>query len=230
MDPRKKSIWEESYEFWVNQSNGEIPKYRLHQIESLLPILDKHFKFNKIKCIETGASHTFKNDGALGLMFAKACNLTEGEFHSVDLDEKVINNSKKFYENYKLNVKSHLQDSVEFLNNTDFISNIVHLDSWDVDLKNPIPCALHGWKEFVAIEDKMSIGSILIVDDNWFGGTFVEWVYPHNPTERIDITYPILGKGALIWHHIKDCKSNWVKLSEDIIGGNVKLVYKKYKQ
>jgi hypothetical protein len=31
---------------------------------------------------------------------------------------------------------------------------------------NPLPCALHGWREFEAIESKMPIGSIIIIDDN----------------------------------------------------------------
>jgi len=126
-------------------------------------------------------------------------------------------------------LKSHhyVNDSVNFLKETEIIPNLVHLDSWDVDLKNPLPCALHGWREFEAIENKMPIGSILIVDDNWFRGTWVEWTYPNKPNERIDINYPILGKGALIWHFIENNKSNWIKISEDTVGSNIKLVYKK---
>ena len=42
---------------------------------------------------------------------------------------------------------------VSFLQETNIVPNLVHLDSWDVNLKNPLPCALHGWREFVAIED-----------------------------------------------------------------------------
>ena len=121
-----------------------------------------------------------------------------------------------------------MQDSVKFLKETDVVPNLVHLDSWDLNLKDPFPSALHGWEEFKAIEDKMPVGSILIVDDNFFKGTWVTWNYTNGgKSERIDINYPIVGKGSNIWSFVKSGKSNWKKLSKDIAGPNVKLVYQK---
>ncbi len=230
----ENKFWESCFDFWKDLGGNDISLDRINQVKDIIPIIENNFQFDKVNCIETGASSTFKDDGAVGIIFAKACQITGGEFHSVDIDEEVVNRSKKLYDKHKLDVNHYIQDSVNFLNNldktVDFIPNIVHLDSWDVQLYNPLPCALHGWKEFVAIEDKMPVGSILIVDDNWFKGTYVEWVFPHKEDEVIDVTYPILGKGALIYHHIKDCKSNWVKISNDVIGSNTKIVYKKCKQ
>lgn len=100
-------------------------------------------------------------------IFAKLCQFTNGEFHSVDIDDQIIEESKMLYEELGVPVNHHMQDSVKFLKETNIIPNLVHLDSWDLDLRNPFPSALHGWREFIAIEDKMPVGSILIVDDNF---------------------------------------------------------------
>ena len=219
-------MWDEILEWYGGVS---LNKERKNQLKPVIKILKDSFKFDSVICIETGASKDFATDGAVGTILAKASNLTGGEFHSVDNDPNVTEKSKNLYDSLKLTHHQHTSDSVKFLKETSIIPNLVHLDSWNVNLKNPLPCALHGWREFEAIEDKMPVGSILIVDDNWFKGTWIEWVYPHKPNERIDIDYPILGKGALIWHFIESGESNWVKLSEDVVGSNEKLVYKKIK-
>lgn len=214
---------------WYNKTSeihGRQNPLRTNQLTKVVGEIGNYFDFSSITCIETGASKDPFNDGAVGMFFAKLCELTGGEFHSVDIDPNVTEGSQQFYNKLNLKVNHHTQDSVEFLQETNIVPNLVHLDSWDVNLKNPLPCALHGWREFVAIEDKMPVGSILIVDDNWFKGSWVDWVYP-TKTERIDITYPILGKGALLWHFIGSGNSNWGQISEDIVGFNVKLVFQK---
>lgn len=221
-----KNIWDETLE-WYSGILPNIPNFRKGQLKPLVKILDEHFNFQTPICIETGASKDFISDGAVGTIFAKVCNSLNGEFHSVELDPDTVEKSKSLYDELGLEANHYVSDSVRFLKETNIIPNLVHLDSWDVDLKNPFPCALHGWREFEAIEDKMPLDSILIVDDNWFKGTWVEWTYPHKPNERLDINYPIMGKGANIWHFIESGESNWEKLSEDTVGGNFKLIYKK---
>ena len=161
---------------------------------------------------------------------AKLCELTNGEFYSIDNNKDIIDKSKKLYLNYNLKTNHHLQDSIEFLENTPIIPNLIHLDSWDLDLKNPFPSALHGWREFIAIENKMPIGSIIIIDDNFFKGTWVSWNYSdEREREKIWIDYPIVGKGSMVYHFIENGKSNWEKLSVDEKGSSIKLVYKKIK-
>lgn len=218
------NIWDKVFKEYNNISPHKARKY---QLSPVIDILSNSFKFDSVICIETGASKDFVSDGAVGTLFANACNLTDGEFHSVDIESKTVEKSKVLYNSLNLKANHYCEDSVKFLKETQIIPNLVHLDSWDVNLKNPLPCALHGWREFEAIESKMPLGSILIVDDNWFKGTWVEWTYPHKPNEKINIDYPILGKGALIWHFVESGESNWEKLSNDIVGSNQKIVYKK---
>tara|TARA_R110000822_G_scaffold289884_1_gene411930 strand:- start:41 stop:709 length:669 start_codon:yes stop_codon:yes gene_type:complete len=215
------------YSWYKSISNMEI---RIEQLDKLIQEIKNDFKFDKIICIETGASQNM-DDGCVGLFFAKLCNLNDGEFYSVDNDESIIKQSKTIYKKHNLKVKHYLQDSVEFLKDTKIIPNLIHLDSWDLDLKNPFPSALHGWREFIAIEDKMPIGSIIIIDDNFFKGSWVSWDYlDERESERLVINYPIVGKGSMVYHFIESGKSNWEKLSLDKKGFNIKLIYKKVRQ
>jgi len=112
--------------------------------------------------------------------------------------------------------------------------NLVHLDSWDLDVKNPVPSMLHGWLEFQAIKDKMPSGSICIIDDNFMEGCIVYWNWfdpqgNYLSTEEVHIHYEIVGKGAMIYHWAKREDTEW-----DIIGnhylpenGNIKLIVQK---
>ena len=223
-------LFEESlkwYEKQVLSNKGNTA--RIQQLRNVVDSIGDKFNFTKIICFETGASQNW-DDGGVGVFFAKACELSNGEFYSVDISEDIVNKSIDFYSDMDLTPEHFIQDSVEFLKQIPIVPNLVHLDSWDLDLKNPFPSALHGWNEFIAIEDKMPVGSILIVDDNFFENTWVEWNYPDGTeSETIHIKYPMIGKGTNIWHYIESGKSNWIKLSKDSAGSNVKLIYQKIK-
>tara|TARA_R110000744_G_scaffold312669_1_gene420050 strand:- start:84 stop:752 length:669 start_codon:yes stop_codon:yes gene_type:complete len=216
-----------AYNWYKSISNVEI---RIKQLDKLIPKIKNELKFDKIICIETGASQNI-DDGCIGLFFAKLCELTNGEFHSVDNQKDIVSKSKKLYLSHNLKTKHYIQDSVKFLKETSIIPNLIHLDSWDLNLTNPLPSALHGWREFTAIENKMPIGSIIIIDDNFFKGTWVNWNYDDGELEskHIDIEYPIIGKGSLIYHFVEGGESNWKKLSIDKAGFNEKIIFKKIK-
>jgi hypothetical protein len=91
---------------------------------------------------------------------------------------------------------------------------------------------LHHWLEFEAIQDKMPSGSLLLIDDNFFKGTFVSWYIlnngVHTDTKRIDIDYDIIGKGSLIYHFVKEKESNWELIGNHYVAGpNLKLFFRK---
>ena len=219
---------EKAYE-WYKSHNKNYLQNRYYQLEKLIDDIKDEFDFKKVICIETGASQN-QSDGAVGLFLSKLCELTNGKFYSVDNKEDIVSKSKELYLNYNLETKHYTQDSVKFLKETSIIPNLIHLDSWDLDLKNPFPSALHGWREFIAIENKMPIGSIIVIDDNFFKGTWVSWDYQDGrESERISIHYPIVGKGSMVYHFIESGESNWKKLSIDSPGQNEKLIYKKIK-
>ena len=221
-------ILQEAYNWYLSNNPNAL---RSSQLNKIIGEIENDFDFDKITCIETGASHNW-DDGCVGAFFAKICELTNGELHSVDINPELVNNSELLYNNLGFtNVFHHIDDSVNYLHNTNVIPNLVHLDSWDLNLRNPFPSALHGWEEFKAIEDKMPLGSILIIDDNYFKGTFVEWADDRNNIvwEKLEIKYPIVGKGSHVYSFVESGKSNWEKLSYDNKGENQKLVFKKIK-
>jgi len=216
----------------ITESNTDDFK-RVEQAKDLSKVLDKHFKFDTIECIETGASQNF-SDGCFGFFLCELIKEYGGSFKSVDIDESLLNSSialyNKFYPN--LNIKHYNMDSIKFLQEYNGTPNLVHLDSWDLDLKNPVPSMLHGWLEFEAIRHKMPSGSICVIDDNFFKGTWVEWNWIEKGNviskEVIDINYEVIGKGALIYHYCKNYESDWEIVGDHYKSGpNVKLIIKK---
>ena len=88
---------------WFN-SISSLFRSRTDQIEKLIDAIKNELDFEKIICIETGASQDI-NDGCVGLFFAKLCKLTNGEFHSVDNNNNIIDKSKELYLSYNLEAK-----------------------------------------------------------------------------------------------------------------------------
>jgi len=227
------NLYKETLESYIlhHRNNNSPANDRVQQLTLLTSILEENFKFDQIISLETGASQTWI-DGMVGYYFASLSNKTGGNFYSVDLDE-ITDNVIEAYKNIdpNLEINHHTQDSIEFLKNVPEIPNLVHLDSWNFDLMNPLPCALHGWREFEAIEAKMPVGSIIVIDDNWFQGTILEWVYRQDNVitnyTSIHINYPLLGKGAHIYQWVLPGDKNWKLLSTPIVGANNKIIIQK---
>ncbi len=210
-----------------------ITEGRSKQADSLYNVLMDHFEFDKVECIETGASQNL-DDGCFGLYLAKIVESNGGSYHSVDINEDVLNKSKLIFEKYipELKVNHSLSDSVKFLEEYNGHPNLVHLDSWDLDLTNPIQSMLHGWLEFVAIKDKMPSGSIILIDDNFLKGSWVSWNWTRDgqvtKSEIIDINYDIIGKGSLIYHWCQKKETEWNLVGNHYTAGdNIKIIIKK---
>ena len=205
---------------------------RIYQIDQIFEVLEKEIDHNQpLNIIETGASHSW-DDGLMGLFFAKICQMTGGKMWVVDINESVVEKSKEVFELENINcVEFIVDDSVEFLKKFNEKVDLIHLDLWDLDLMNPFPSALHGWREFDAIKDKISNDTIVIVDDNFLDGTWVDWNHMIDgelvSTERVTITYPCVGKGSHIWWWVQQPENGWRLLSENIAGRNIKIICKK---
>ena len=210
-----------------------ITEARLNQAHDVYLALKEHFNFEKVECIETGASQNLE-DGCFGLYLAKISESTGGIYNSVDIYEDIVNKSKEIFNKYipELKVNHCVSDSVKFLEEYNGVPNLVHLDSWDLDLTNPVQSMLHGWLEFVAIKDKMSSGSIILVDDNFLKGTWVNWNWMTDGqitnSEVIDIKYDIIGKGSLVYHWCQKEETEWDLVGDHyIVGENIKIIIKK---
>jgi hypothetical protein len=207
----------------------------IEQTKIIDKILDFYFNFSYVECIETGTSYGGDDDN-FGLYLAKFTKQYEGKMSSVDIDWERAEKSQNYISSLVegLDYKSHTSDSIKYLSEYQGKPNLVHLDSKDLDLMNPLPSMLHHWIEFTTIKDKMPSGSIILVDDNFFKDTIVYWniLDPEKKlydTIPIDITYEIMGKGALIYHAVKEKKvTDWELIGDHYNAGpNQKLIFLK---
>ncbi len=223
----------DSLEFFKNyipSSSNDMT--RAEQAEILDKLLSDDFNFNYIECIETGcASGGYDN---FGVYLAKYCKDNGGKFSTVDISEDNINKSKDLYFDAigDNDNKYFIGDSITFLKSYEGKPNLVHLDSYDLDILNPLPSMLHHWLEFEAIQDKMPQGSILVIDDNFFKGTVIYWhVFLDGglkEEKKIDVDFDLIGKGSLVYHFVKEKKSNWELIGNHYIAGpNLKLFFRK---
>jgi hypothetical protein len=213
-----KQLFIEGYEEYLNHMRTMLSDYdnlaghwhRRYQCQSLLESLNENFNFDKLIVLETGTSSNY-DDGLFGLFLGYVAKKTNGKMISVDISSDFIEKSKTIFENAipELDYSTHVGDSVSFLKNLKEIPNLVHLDSWDFDLFNPLPSALHGWEEFKAIESNMESGSIIIIDDNYIRNTLLEWYFFDGKRDEVVIKYPILGKGAHIYQHVLNNETEW---------------------
>lgn len=205
---------------------------RIKQAEILDLILEEHFNFDHVECIETGCSSGGYDD--FGTYLGHFCQEKGGKLSTVDIVPERIESSKIFYRNLfpDLPVDFRAGDSVEFIKTYEGCPNLVHLDSWDLEMPNPISSMLHGWLEFSAVKDKMPSGSICVIDDNYFKGTTVYWnIFSngnHVKTQEIDVTYDVIGKGTLVYHWVKNYETEWELIGNHYqAADNVKLIFKK---
>lgn len=206
---------------------------RSNQAKTLVDLIDEKFNFDKIICVETGSSYSW-DDGAFGIFLGRATKETGGSYYSVDIDPEINGKSKDLFQKFIPGLDCHFysQDSVKYLESIEFEPNLVHLDSWDFSMEDPFPSALHGWLEFQAIKDKMPSGSIILVDDNYMQGTWVDWrtIGPGGPNDvlevkRYDVTYPIVGKGAHIYQWCQKEDSDWDIIGSHYVAGpNIKII------
>ena len=233
-----KKIFNESYIKYITHMNSMVENYmeyggyeiRRKQCIDFVNVFDNiKFPFDKLITVETGVSQDYK-DGLVGLFLGFATEKTNGKMFSVDINSNRLQKSVEIFSEIISSLQYHTiqEDSVKFLKSLTIIPNIVHLDSWDLNLKDPFPAALHGWNEFKAIENKMPSGSIILIDDNYLKGTWVEWVYSNIESEKITIDYPIIGKGAHVYQYVLSGNSDWVLIGNHYkIGANIKIMLQK---
>lgn len=209
---------------------------RANQAKILSDLIGEKFNFEEIICIETGCSYTW-DDGAFGTFLGRAVRETGGSYYSVDINPDFTEKSKDLFHTFVPELDGHfyVQDSVEYLESVDVQPNLVHLDSWDFQINDPFPPALHGWLEFQAIKNKMPSGSIIVVDDNYIKGTWIEWrtMGPGGPNDvldikKYDIDYPIVGKGAHIFQWCLREDTDWDVIGSHYLPGpNIKVIVQK---
>jgi hypothetical protein len=232
-----KQFFREGYEKYLDHMRTVIPDYdnsighgtRRKQCETVIESINEDFNFDKLIVLETGASSNY-GDGLFGLFLGHVAKITNGKMTSVDISSKIVDRSSKIFEEAlpDLDYSIHVGDSVSFLKNIEEIPNFVHLDSWDFNLFDAFPSALHGWEEFKAIESRMPKGSIIVIDDNYRKGTYVQWFHGDGTEDGMSIRYPMVGKGAHIYQHVINKDTDWKLIGQHYdTFDNIKIIIQK---
>ena len=148
--------------------------------------------------VETGSSAWGTKSS---LLFDSYVNSFGGAFSSVDLRAEPMFTLRSLCTSRS---QFFCDDSVSFLKEIAIQGrhpDLVYLDSWDVDWVDPLPSALHGFHEFLAVFPLLRTGALLLVDDTPADSDVMEEVQPRNIEhfERFRKIYGFApGKGALI--------------------------------
>ena len=121
--------------------------------------------------VETGTiriKDNWRGDGQSTILFDKYINMNGGRFISIDNNVKNINISQSCVSN---KAEFICGDSVKVLNEISKDDNfpkidLLYLDSFNLDINNFHPSALHHIKELTSIIPKLKKGTIIVVDDN----------------------------------------------------------------
>jgi len=121
--------------------------------------------------VETGicrAENNFSGDGMSSLMFDDFINYYGGKFITVDINKKNVEFAKTKLSNKAEVINSDSVVALEEISNLNEITGVdlLYLDSFDVDWKNPHVSALHHLKELVSAKNMIKDHSLIVVDDN----------------------------------------------------------------
>jgi hypothetical protein len=137
--------------------------------------------------VETGctrAEDNWEGDGQSSVIWAAFAEYHGGTFTSIDIDQDALDLTMKLTKNVG---RYFCGDSVLELQHQwkSAVVDLLYLDSFDLDMNNPHPAALHCLFEFLSARPRLKSNSIVFVDDSPFS----------NGT--------ILGKGMYVAEYFK---------------------------
>jgi predicted O-methyltransferase YrrM len=127
----------------------------------------------KVKSIvETGSMRKEGNwdgDGQSTIIWADYIKWHTGSFVTIDIDQDAIDLVRKLVpENGSI-----VSDSVVELVKPGPVIDLLYLDSFDLDMTNVGPAAMHCMFEFCAARPRLRSGSIVFIDDTPVGADYV---------------------------------------------------------
>lgn len=127
--------------------------------------LERVAESHMVTIVETGSARRLGNwgDGQSTFLWDLFLSINGGVCYSLDIDPE----AQRMAEANTRNIKFILGDSVVSLHNLNGISNadLVYLDSYDLDQKNPMESAIHHLMELTAIFSRLKPGCMIAVDD-----------------------------------------------------------------
>ena len=160
-----------------------------------------HHAINSKQIIETGTSAWGCDSSRLFDSFARFVN---ANFVSVDI-RSAASEWLKFQ--VTKNTQFYVGDSVYFLQSVypehfDTTIDLAYLDSFDLDLSNPLPSELHGLEEFRSVLKYSKTGTIIVVDDTRCSVNEFPPEHRELVERYVKNTGRIPGKGSLILQRI----------------------------
>lgn len=182
--------------------------------------------------LETGSGHTPTTETFAGMTYIFA-NLIKkyygGNILTIDLNEQNLNKCKENTKDFSEFIDYKLGDSVNVIRSLSdsYIKSLdlVYLDSYDLNLFDPIPSAVHHLKELLFLIDKINPNCLIAIDDNFLPNTWIAWNWDNGKSETFETKDKMIGKGMFCDIFLKE--NNWI-LQEDIIfpGQNNIFLYK----
>ncbi len=127
----------------------------------------------KLLIVETGCLRipgNWEGDGQSTFMFDALARTRGGFFFSIDLTMESIESARRACSS---TTNLIFGDSVATLNNLSALiarpANLLYLDSYDLDLQNPMPSAIHHAMELIAAQPLIGPGTLVCVDDYGVG-------------------------------------------------------------
>lgn len=122
--------------------------------------------------VETGCirkADNWEGDGQSTMIWSHYINYSKGSFQTIDLDEAACELTRELIPSAAV----AQGDSVQVLTRSDSVIDLLYLDSYDVDMANPHPAALHCLMEFCSARPRLRSGSIVFIDDSPMGPDFI---------------------------------------------------------
>lgn len=124
--------------------------------------------------VETGCARkqdNWEGDGQSTLMWAAYARFNQASFKTIDIDQEAVDLVSA---TANLPEGSHAicNDSVKELAKHRGTIDLLYLDSYDVDMNNQHPAALHCMFELLSARKHLISGSIVFVDDSPVGPDF----------------------------------------------------------
>ena len=120
--------------------------------------------------VETGCARTegnWKGDGQSTLLFDRFVNHWGGRVQTVDIDE---GSCGRLRGQVSEKVSINCSDSVRYLGNLGRgekpAIDLLYLDSYDLEWRNPHPSSLHHLLELCAVMPLLARGTLVVVDDS----------------------------------------------------------------
>lgn len=161
---------EKYYNKLLTPNNGNPVRNRADSFLKIFEFLELKNK-NFYTIIETGCMRAsfgnlcFGDDGCSTYLFDEFINHYDGQLLSVDISKDNCEHAEKMVSK---KTKITVSDSVKFLWDLNIKENIdfVYLDSFDVEIHDPIPSQLHHLKELCALINKLNKGTLIVIDDH----------------------------------------------------------------